>query len=154
VEYIEEAIGIRRELGLRADLSASLNNGANLYSGLAALQQTREEQLGSIQKAVEYIEEAIGIRRELGLILNLAYSLATSVFIYIEYLKFNEGVFTQLLQNCDEAIDIFETFNLPFKYCPLLQIGIILHQVSYESTRSVDHTKRIDKYETLLQNCK
>ena len=154
IKFIHISVDICRKLEKFDDLSASLNNGASFYSELAARQQTREEQLGSIQKAVEYIEEAIGIRRELGLILNLAYSLATSVFIYIEYLKFNEGVFTQLLQNCDEAIDIFETFNLPFKYCPLLQIGIILHQVSYESTRSVDHTKRIDKYETLLQNCK
>jgi hypothetical protein len=139
---------------LRADLSASLNNGANLYSELAALQQTREERLESVQKAVNYIEEAIEIYRDLGLIFDLAHSLAISVVIYLKYFEFNEEVFAQLLQNCDEAIDIFETFKLPSKYCPLLQIGIKLHQLSYEKIQSSTHLRRINKYETLLQNCK
>jgi len=131
VRYIEEAIEIYRDLGLRADLSASLNNGASFYAELATLLQTREERLGSVQKAVRYIEEAIIIYRDLGLFFDLAHSLAISVFIYLEYLEFNEEVIAQLLQNCDEAIDIFETFELPSKYCPLLQIGIKFHRLSY-----------------------
>ena len=44
---------------LRADLSASLNNASNFYSGLSTLQQTRKERIESIQTAVKYIEEWI-----------------------------------------------------------------------------------------------
>lgn len=153
INFINISVDICKQLEKYDGLSMSLNNGANLYSELAALQQTREERLESIQKAVEYIEEAIEIRRDLGLTFDIAHSLAISVFIYIEYLDFNEVVFTQLLQNCDEAIGIFKAFNLPFKYCPLLQIGIKIHRIAYERTRSDSHLKRINEYEILLQNC-
>jgi tetratricopeptide (TPR) repeat protein len=64
IEYIEEAIGIYKELGLKAEVAGSLNNASNRYSDLAGLEETKETRKDKLDIAVEYIEEAIEIRRE------------------------------------------------------------------------------------------
>ena len=153
VDYIEEAIGIYRDLGLRADLSMSLNNASNRYSELSTLQQTREERLESIQTAVDYIEEAIGIYRDLGLILDLANSLAVSVFVYDSYLEFDSTVFSRAMANCDQAINIFLKFGLKQKYCPLLPFGIKYHKVMYTITKSPENQAIIRTYQQFLNQC-
>jgi tetratricopeptide (TPR) repeat protein len=153
VSYIEEAIEIYRDLGLRANLSMSLNNASNFYAKLYPLQETRDKKLESIQTAVKYIEEAIEIRRDLGLILNLADSLAISVFVYNSYLEFDSTVFSKAMTNCDQAIGIFLKFGLKGKYCPLLLQGIKYHQKMYTITKSPDHQDIITTYQQFLNQC-
>jgi tetratricopeptide (TPR) repeat protein len=152
VKYIEEAIKIRRELGLRADLSMSLNNASGSYLDLSYLQQTREEKIKSLETAVRYIKEAIEIYRELGLLLDLADSLAVSVFVYDSSIKFNPQLFSQAMKNCDEAIDIFLKFSLKEKYRPLLLFGIKYHQLMNALTGSQNHQIRISTYQQILSS--
>jgi hypothetical protein len=107
----------------------------------------------SIQTAVTYIEEAIEIRKDLGLILDLADSLAISVFVYNSYLEFDSTVFSKAMTNCDQAIDIFQKFGLKGKYCPLLLQGIKYHQLMYTITKSPEHQAIITTYQQLLNQC-
>jgi tetratricopeptide (TPR) repeat protein len=93
VKYIEEAIGIYKELGLKADVAMSLNNASLCYSNLAGLEITKEARKEKLDKAVEYIEEAIPIYRELGLKAELAYSLARSVIAYSKNMEFDANYF-------------------------------------------------------------
>ncbi|MCK4730894.1 MAG: hypothetical protein KAT65_00420, partial [Methanophagales archaeon] len=82
IKYIEEAIRIRRELGLKADVAMSLNNASNLYSNLAGLEVTKEARKEKFDKAVEYIEEAIGIYEELGFKTEVAMSMNNASSFY------------------------------------------------------------------------
>jgi len=84
IGYIEESIGLRRQLGLAADLASSLNNASGCYSDLAALETTREARRDRLEKAVAYIEEAIGLCRQLGLAAELATSLNNASGFYGE----------------------------------------------------------------------
>ncbi|HEX9937881.1 MAG TPA: hypothetical protein VGB15_12195, partial [Longimicrobium sp.] len=78
VEAVEESVRICRELGVQGDLAASLTDVANRYSALAGLETTRERRREWLRKAVEAVEEAIRIRRDLGVPGDLAISLGTS----------------------------------------------------------------------------
>lgn len=71
----EEAIAIRRELGVPGDLAMSLTNISNHYSDLAGLETTQLGQAAGIERAVLAVEEAIAIYRELGVPSDLAMSL-------------------------------------------------------------------------------
>jgi predicted RNA-binding protein YlxR (DUF448 family) len=71
----EEAVAIRRELGVQRDLARSLNNVSIRYSDLAGLELTREGRAAWLQKAALAVEESIAIRRELGVQGDLASSL-------------------------------------------------------------------------------
>jgi tetratricopeptide (TPR) repeat protein len=82
VDYIEEAIRIYKEFGLKADVATSMNNASSFYSYLAGLEETKEARKEKLGIAVDYIEEAIRIRRELGLKVELAHSLEISAFVY------------------------------------------------------------------------
>ncbi|MCK4873921.1 MAG: hypothetical protein KAS72_14465 [Phycisphaerales bacterium] len=77
IKAVEEAVGIYRELGVRGDLAASLNNASNPYSDLAGLETTREGRASWLAKAVKAVEESIAIRRELGVRGDLASSLGS-----------------------------------------------------------------------------
>ena len=72
---VEEAIGIRRELGVCGDLATSLNNVSNHYSELADLETTRAGRQAWLSKAVAAVEEAVRVFRELGVHGDLAGSL-------------------------------------------------------------------------------
>jgi tetratricopeptide (TPR) repeat protein len=89
VDYIEEAIGIRRELGLKAEVAMSLNNASSFYSYLAGLEETKEAREEQIDKAVDYIEEASGIYKELGLKAEVATTLnnASNRYSYLAGLE-------------------------------------------------------------------
>ncbi|HEX6750334.1 MAG TPA: hypothetical protein VF092_23780 [Longimicrobium sp.] len=78
VDAVEEAIRIRRELGVHGDLAMSLNNLSNRYSGLAGLETTREARAAWLQRAVAAVEEAVRIDRELGVQGDLATSLGAT----------------------------------------------------------------------------
>jgi tetratricopeptide (TPR) repeat protein len=75
VTAIEEAVTIRRDLGLRAELAVSLNNASGRYSRLAGLEETRQGRVQLLERAVAVVEEAVAIRRDLGLRVELASSL-------------------------------------------------------------------------------
>ena len=77
VKAVEEAVGIYRELGVRGDLAASLNNASNLYGARAGLETTRKGRASWLAKAVKAVEESIAIRRELGVRGDLASSLGS-----------------------------------------------------------------------------
>jgi predicted RNA-binding protein YlxR (DUF448 family) len=78
VEAVEEAVRINRQLGAQGDLATSLHNVANHYSGLAELETMREGRCEWLRKAVEAVEEAVRIYRELGVQADLAKSLGVS----------------------------------------------------------------------------
>ena len=77
IEAVEESITIRCELGVPSDLASSLNTASNGYSKLASLETTREGRGAWLTKAVEAVEAAITIRRELGVRGELAMSLGS-----------------------------------------------------------------------------
>jgi hypothetical protein len=76
VGAVEEAVCIRRELGVQGDLANSLNNVSIQYSALAGLETTREGRGEWLRKAVEAVEEAVRIYRDLGVQGDLAMSLS------------------------------------------------------------------------------
>jgi predicted RNA-binding protein YlxR (DUF448 family) len=80
----EEAVAIRRELGVQGDLAASLNNVSIRYSTLAGLETTRDGRAAWLRQAVLAVEEAVAIHRELGLQGNLASSLNNVSIRYLD----------------------------------------------------------------------
>jgi len=53
IKYIEEAIGIYKELGLKADVATSMNNASSFYSDLAGLEVTKEARKENLDKAIK-----------------------------------------------------------------------------------------------------
>ncbi len=85
VAAIEEAVRIRRALGLQADLAMSLNNASNRYSELAGLEESREGRAERLRAAVAAIEEAVTIFRSYGIIPYLIIGLMNAVRRYLEF---------------------------------------------------------------------
>ena len=75
VDAVEEAVATRRELGVQGDLASSLNNVSGQCASLARLETTREGRREWLEKAVDAVEEAGAIHRELGVQGDLAKSL-------------------------------------------------------------------------------
>jgi tetratricopeptide (TPR) repeat protein len=146
VEYIEEAIGIYKGLGLKADVAMSLNNASSFYSDLARLEETKDARKARLDKAVEYIEEAIGIYKGLGLKANLAPSLAISVFVYSKIIEFDGNYFMKAAVNCDEAIKIFLDFGMVYKAKPLIPYGIRFHETLFEIDNEERHKQIMEFY--------
>jgi tetratricopeptide (TPR) repeat protein len=149
IEYIEEAIGIKRELGLKAEVAGSMNNASNCYSDLAALEETKEGRKEQLDKAIEYIEEAIGIKRELGLKADLADSLAISVLVFNEYIALDANYFIKAAINCDEAVKIFLDFGMVDKAKPLIPYGIHFHETLFEIDGEERHKQKIEFYKSI-----
>ena len=78
---VDEAVRIRRDLGVRGELATSLNNASNRYSDLAGLETTREARGAWLRKAVEAVEESVRIRRDLGVQGDLAMSLGATCHV-------------------------------------------------------------------------
>jgi len=152
IGYIEEAIGIYEELGLKADVAMSMNNASNRYSNLAGLEETKEARKEKLDKAVEYIEEAIGIYEELGLKADLADSLAISVIVYNEYIDFDANYFMKAAENCDEAIKIFLDFGMVYKAKPLIPYGIHFHETLFEIDSEERHKQVIELYKEIVRD--
>ena len=152
VEYIEKAIGIRRKLGLKADVAMSMNNASLFYSYLAGLEETKEARKEKIDKAVEYIEEAIVIRRELGLKAALADSLANSVIVYSKIIDFDAKYFVKAAENCDEAIKIFLDFEMVYKAKILIPYGIHFHETLFEIDSEERHKQVIELYKEIVKD--
>lgn len=72
---VEDAAAIHRERNLWSNLASSLTNRSNVCSDLARLEGTRDRQVSWISKGAGALEEAVAIRRELGLREGLANSL-------------------------------------------------------------------------------
>ena len=118
IEYIEEAIKIRRDLGLQDDIAMSLNNASNRYSDLAGLEATQEARAEKLQKAIEYIEEAIKIYRDLGLQANIAMSLGTASICFRNFSQeevnpeIRLNLIAEALGRIEEALDIFHNLGM------------------------------------------
>ena len=147
--YIEEAIRIYEELDLKADVAMSLNNASTFYSDLAGLDVTKEARKEKLDKAIEYIEDAIGIRRELGLKAKLAHSLTNSVFVYRKIIEFDAKYFVRAAVNCDEAIKIFLDFGMVYKAKPLIPYGIRFHETLYKIDNEERHKQKIEFYKSI-----
>ncbi len=152
IEYIEEAIGICKELGLKADVATSMNNASSFYFYLAGLEVTKEARKEKLDIAVAYIEEAIGIRRELGLKVEFADSLTNSVIVYNEYIDFDANYFMKAAVNCDEAIKIFLDFGMVYKAKPLIPYGIHFHETLFEIDSEERHKQVIELYKEIVKN--
>jgi tetratricopeptide (TPR) repeat protein len=137
VEYIEEAIGIRRELGLKADVAMSLNNASNRYSDLAGLEETKEARKEKLDIAVEYIEEAIGIRRELGLKAGVAMSLNNASCFYSDLARLEETKEARK-EKLDIAVEYIEE-----------AIGIQFHETLFEIDSEERHKQKIEFYKSI-----
>ncbi len=149
VKYIEEAFVVYKELGLKADVAMSLNNASSYYSGLAALEETKEGKKDKLDKAVKYIEEAIEIRRELGLKAGIADSLAISVFVFNEYIALDAEYLIKAAENCDEAIKIFLALGIVRKAKPLKPYGIQLQEKLFEIDGEDRHRQVIEFYKSI-----
>jgi uncharacterized protein YpiB (UPF0302 family) len=116
---------------------------------LAGLEETKEARKDKLEIAVEYIEEAIGIRRELGLKADLAHSLAISVFVYSKIIEFDANYFMKAAVNCDEAIKIFLDFGMVYMAKPLIPFGIRFHEALFEIDSKERHKQVIEFYESI-----
>jgi tetratricopeptide (TPR) repeat protein len=111
IKYIEEAIGIYKGLGLKADVAMSLNNASNRYSDLAGLEETKETRKEKLDIAIKYIEEAIGIYKELGLKVDVATSMNNASGVYSDLAGLEEtkearkGKLDRAIKYIEEAID-------------------------------------------------
>jgi tetratricopeptide (TPR) repeat protein len=149
IGYIEEAIGIYRELGMKAEVATSLNNASNRYSDLAALEEKKEGRKELLDNTIGYIEEAIGIRRELGLKADLADSLANSVIAYSKIIEFDAKYFVRATVNCDEAIKIFLDSGMVYKAKLLMPYGIQFHETLYKIDSGERHKQKIEFYKSI-----
>jgi tetratricopeptide (TPR) repeat protein len=149
VEYIEEAIGLCKVLGLKANVAGSMNNASGVYYYLARLEETKEARKEKLDKAAECIEEAIVIRRELGLKADLADSLANSIFVYSKIIEFDANYFMKAEVNCDEAITIFLDFGMVDKAKLLIPYGIRFHETLYKIDSEERHTQVIEFYKSI-----
>jgi hypothetical protein len=118
IDYVEEAIALYRDLGLQANVATSLNNASTLYSELAALETSREGRANWLQKAIDYVEEAIRIRRDLGLQADIAMSLGTANIVYrgvaatATDTQDRTGLIRKGLACIEEAVGIFRTLGI------------------------------------------
>jgi tetratricopeptide (TPR) repeat protein len=149
VDYIEEAIRIYKEFGLKADVATSMNNASSFYSYLAGLEETKEARKEKLGIAVDYIEEAIRIRRELGLKVELAHSLEISAFVYSDAIEFDAEYFFKAAVNCDEAIKIFFDFGMVDKAKLLIPYGIRFHETLFEIDSEERHKQVIEFYKSI-----
>jgi hypothetical protein len=99
--------------------------------------------------AIKYIEEAIGIRRELGLKANLAHPLTNSVFVYRKIIEFDAEYFIRAAVNCDEAITIFLDFGMVYKAKLLIPYGIRFHEMLFEIDSEERHKQVIEFYKSI-----
>jgi hypothetical protein len=88
IDSIEEAIRIRRELGLQADIAMSLGTANLGYQALAESVEEVETQVRFLKQALGYGEEAVAIFRELGIVRYLALALH---YLVITHLKLAEN---------------------------------------------------------------
>lgn len=150
LKYAEEAVRISRDLGLKFDLSISLNHLSRIYFVLSTLTNIEKERKKLLDIAIKHIENAIEIGRELGLILNLGIFLTLSVSFYDSYIEFDPTVLQKAMNNCDEAINIFLSFGRKKDYYPLLFFGLKYHYLLYVITKSPEHQAIITMYKLLL----
>jgi tetratricopeptide (TPR) repeat protein len=119
VEAVQEAVRIRRELGVQGDLAKSLNNVSNRYSALAGLETTRQGRGEWLRKAMEAVEEAVRINRELGVQGELALLLNNVSLQYVDL----AGVETtrelrgewlrKAVETVEEAVSIYRELGVP-----------------------------------------
>jgi tetratricopeptide (TPR) repeat protein len=121
VAVVEESVRIRRALGVQDELAASLNNASQRYSSLAGLETSHETSACWLEKAVEAVEEAVHISREVGMQAELALSLGTSGQVLrkrAENSQDSAASLADLRASCaviDEAVQLFrESGNMPY----------------------------------------
>jgi|GEM_PF-3172404 len=132
ISYIEEAIKIQRDLELMADVAASLNNVSNRYSELAGFETNQEGRWRLLKKATIYIEEAIKIRRGLGLKGDLAISLGNANHCYMAMAGELDGperaaFVNQALEYIEEAVPIFRELGPVQYHAQALRVAVITH---------------------------
>jgi tetratricopeptide (TPR) repeat protein len=126
LQAIEEAARLYRDLGLQADLAMSLNNASNRYSELAGLEETRQGRVARLHQALQAVEEAVRIRRDLGLQADLASSLNNASVFYSDLAGLEEtrqgrvARLQQALQAIEEAVQTFRNQGI----IPYLIIGL------------------------------
>ena len=130
-------------------MATSLNNASSFYSDLAGLEETKEARKDKLDIAVDYIEEAIGIRRVLGLKVDVVDSLAISVFVYRKIIEFDAKYFVRAAVNCDEAIKIFLDFGMVYRAKPLIPFGIRFHETLFEIDSEERHKQIIEFYKSI-----
>jgi tetratricopeptide (TPR) repeat protein len=134
-------------LGRQADIAMSHNNATNLYSDLAALETTREGRAQILQKAIQYVEEAISIRRDLGLQADIAMSLGSANICYRAMAEAAEeteeqiNLLRQALKCIKEAVGIFRALGIVRYLAQALMDNVICHLVLAERTGSIDHDR-------------
>jgi len=82
VEAVEEAVRTRRQLGFYGELARSLNNASLRYRDLAEMELTREGRRAWLERAVEAVEESVGLNEAQGNQEDLAMSLANASSVY------------------------------------------------------------------------
>ncbi len=144
VAAIEEAVRIRRALGLQAELASSLNNAANLYSDLAGLEETRAGRGELLGQAVAAIEEAVRIRRALGLQAGLAMSLGSATVVYRAVAEAEEAPQEQVawlqraLESIEEAVECFRAADIIRYRIQSLRDCVICHLMLAQHAGQLD----------------
>jgi tetratricopeptide (TPR) repeat protein len=146
IQYVEEAIRLYRDLGLQANVATSLNNASNRYSERAALETTRQGRAHILQQAIQYVEEAIRIRRDLGLQADIAMSLGSANICYramAEAAEMEEqlNLLRKALHCIEEAVGIFRALGIVRYLAQALRDNVICHLMLAERTSSIDRAR-------------
>ena len=129
----EEAVRIRRDLGLQADLASSLNNASACYSDLAGLEETRAGRVALLQQALAASEEAAHLYRDLGLQAELASSLNNASDSYSDLAGLEErhagraALLQQALAAIEEAARLYRDLGLQAELAMSLNNASVLY---------------------------
>jgi hypothetical protein len=143
---VGEAVRIRRELGVPGDLAISLTNVSNCYSALAGLETTPEDRGRWLRKAVEAVEEAVGIHRELGVQGDLAMSLGAACQVLrrrAENVNDHAGSLPDLRASRDaieEAAGLFRESGNTLHFLMSLRDLVISHTLLHKAGEPFDAT--------------
>jgi len=147
VSFGAQAIKDFRAAHSPAHLAMSLNNASVFYSDLAGLEETRAGRVQLLQQALAAVEEAVRIRRDLGLQADLAGSLNNAARAYFGMIEAeeDEGIrvewLRKALQAIQEAVDIFRAQGIISYLMVGLRNVVILHLELAEHTGELDRAR-------------
>ena len=155
VACIEEAVGIRRRLNLRADLATSLNVASDLYAALAMAVAGVEERQAPLDRAVACIEEAVFIGRRLDLQAELAMSLniASKFYAFLatatEDAEKRRAQLGRAVAFIDEAVGVCRRLDLPTE----LAASLTKASVSYAALAATEGVEERQRHLVHAMTC-
>ena len=103
IAHVEEAIRLHRHLGLQADIAMSLGTANICYQATADTEAPAEARTRLLQRALSYIEEAVTIFRELGVVHYLALALRYAIITHLQLGELTTPDLARIEVLCEEG---------------------------------------------------